>query len=230
MNLLGLPTSSVSSAALQNNDTGVAVGSYKGGTGTTGLTADDQAYLAANPDIAKQFGDNPYQHYLQYGKAEGRQWPGSTGTTSTDPAQAQQAAFAQFRSTPGYQFGLDEGTKAVQASAAARGGLNSGSTLKALTQYGNNYADQQGYSPYMNRLQSLAGIAQTATNQVGQYGTNYANQTGQNLQNAGAATAQGIYGSANSWANGTSQIAKIAGSAFGQLGNSNDFGTGSSIL
>jgi hypothetical protein len=77
---------------------------------------------------------------------------------------SQQDAFAMFRNTPGYQFGLDEGAKAVQASAAARGGLNSGATLKALTKFGNDYADQQGYTPYMNRLAALSGMAQTSTN------------------------------------------------------------------
>lgn len=62
----------------------------------------------------------------------------------------------------------------MQASAAARGGLNSGATLKALTEFGNNYADQQGYTPYMNKLASLAGIGQTATNQTAQAGTQVA--------------------------------------------------------
>jgi len=217
MALLGLPTSGVQNASLASNDTGVAVGNYKGGTSNP-LTADDQAYLAANPDIAAQFGDNPYQHYLQYGKAEGRQWPGTT-TSSATPAQAQQDAFAAFRATPGYQFGLDEGKKAVEASAAARGGLNSGATLKALTKFGTNYADQQGFTPYANRLAALAGVGQTATNQVGQYGTNYANQTGNNLINAGNARAGGIYGSANSWANGASQVAGAAGQYFGSQYN-----------
>lgn len=56
----------------------------------------------------------------------------------------------------------------MQASAAARGGLNSGATLKALQEFGNNYADQQGYTPYMNKLASLAGMAQTSTNTTGQ--------------------------------------------------------------
>lgn len=163
MQMLGLPSSSVSQAINGSNDTGAAVGSYGGSTTgmSGGLTAQDQAYLKANPDVASSpFAANPYQHYLQYGQSEGRAWPGSTATSSTEtPAQTQQDAFAAFRATPGYQFGLDEGNKSVQASAAARGGLNSGATLKALTEFGNNYADQQGYTPYMNKLASLWGGA-----------------------------------------------------------------------
>lgn len=133
---------------------------------------------------------------------------GSTGN-------GQQDAFAMFRNTPGYQFGLDEGAKTVQASAAARGGLNSGATLKALTKFGNDYADQQGFTPYMNRLAALSGMAQTSTNQTGALGQNYANQVGQNLQNAGQARAQGIYGSANAWSNYTNSMAKMAGDMYG---------------
>lgn len=100
---------------------------------------------------------------------------------STAPGNSQQDAFAMFRNQPGYQFGLDEGAKTVQASAAARGGLNSGATLKALTKFGNDYADQQGYTPYMNRLAALSDMSQVSTNTTGQLGENYANQVGNNL-------------------------------------------------
>ena len=47
------------------------------------------------------------------------------------PQQLQQSAFAQWRSTPGYQFNLDEGRKQLESSAAARGGLYSGAALKS---------------------------------------------------------------------------------------------------
>lgn len=92
--------------------------------------------------------------------------PANMGVAST-PGNSQQDAFAMFRNTPGYQFGLDEGAKTVQASAAARGGLNSGATLKALTKFGNDYADQQGYTPYMNRLAALSNMSQVSTNTTG---------------------------------------------------------------
>lgn len=167
------------------------------------------AYLKANPDVAaSSFRSNPLAHFEQYGRAEGRAWgapaqkpPTVAPTPAKTPAQTQQDAFAKFRSTPGYQFGLDEGTKAVQASAAARGGLNSGATLKALQRYGTNYADQQGYTPYMNRLASLAGMAQTSTNTTGAQGAQVAQNMGNNLINAGNARAQGTYDSANAWSN-----------------------------
>lgn len=115
----------------------------------------------------------------------------------------------------------------MQASAAARGGLNSGATLKALTKFGNNYADQQGYTPYMNRLAALSGMAQTSTNQTNALGQNYANQVGNNLQNAGQARAQGIYGNANAWSNYTNSMSKMAGNMYGNgAGFSGMFGPG----
>jgi len=36
------------------------------------FTFNAEAYLAANPDVAQNWQDTPYQHYLQYGKKEGR--------------------------------------------------------------------------------------------------------------------------------------------------------------
>jgi hypothetical protein len=47
-----------------------------------------------------------------------------------------------FFNDGGYQFALDEGTKGIENSAAARGGLMSGNTLKALTKYKTGLANQ----------------------------------------------------------------------------------------
>ena len=144
--------------------------------------------------------------------------PANLGGSALSPlggGNSQQDAFALFRNTPGYQFGLDQGVKAVQSSAAARGGLNSGATLKALTKFGNDYADQQGFTPYMNRLAALSGMAQTSTDTTGKLGLYTAGQIGQNLQNAGQARAQGIYGGANAWSNYTNSMAKMAGNMYG---------------
>lgn len=69
---------------------------------------------------------------------------------------------AAVRATPGYQFRLNEGTKAIERSAAARGLLGSGATLKAIARYGQDYASSE-YENYANRLATLAGVGQTAT-------------------------------------------------------------------
>jgi hypothetical protein len=173
------------------------------------------AYLTANPDVAaSRFKNDPLAHYQRYGQKEGRAWnttaPASQAAATKPAALTQQQAFDAFRNTPGYQFGLDQGNKSVQASAAARGGLNSGATLKALQRYGTDYADQQGYTPYMNKLAGLFGGAQTAAGQMGSYGQNAANNIGQNTQNGANARANSTYNAGQAWQQGLNSAGYFA--------------------
>lgn len=101
-----------------------------------------------------------------------------------------------FTETPGYQFAFDEGRRAVDASASARGMLDSGARLRELTRYGTGMAEQ-GYGQYTNRLASLAGVGQTATGQGINNATQYGQNVGQTLQNTGMANASGAVGQAN---------------------------------
>tara|TARA_R110002126_G_scaffold6606_4_gene34035 strand:- start:649 stop:1215 length:567 start_codon:yes stop_codon:yes gene_type:complete len=93
-----------------------------------------------------------------------------------------------FTADPGYGFRMSEGLKAMDRNAAARGGLISGAALKAGTRYGQDMASQE-YTNAFNRyqtnranqlqpLQSLAGIGQTATNNLASVGSNYASNVG----------------------------------------------------
>ncbi len=99
-------------------------------------------------------------------------------------ALAQYAANANtpFGQSPDYQFRFNEGLRGVQNSAAARGLLNSGRTVQAATNYGQGAASQE-YGNYMNRLASLTGVGQTATNQGVTINANMANQSGGILNN-----------------------------------------------
>lgn len=144
------------------------------------------------------------------------------------------------QSEPGYQFGLQQGRDALEGSAAARGGLYSGNTMKALTQYGNDYAStkygdafnrqQSAFGNRWNRLSGLAGIGQTATQQAAQAGQSYANQAG-NI-GMGNANAQGANALAQGsiWGNALNQIGamKFGGGqqqpyTYGQNGETGDF-------
>ncbi len=67
----------------------------------------------------------------------------------------------QARQTPGYQFAMDQGQRAVQSSAAARGTLLTGGTLKALTGFGQGLADTtygDTYNRAMNEYLTRYGI------------------------------------------------------------------------
>lgn len=86
-------------------------------------------------------------------------------------------ALANYRSAPGYQFQLEEGLGAINNSAAARGGLNSGATLKALQGYGQNLADQD-FQQYLKNLGGLGTMGMQAEGQM----ANYRNQVSQGVQ------------------------------------------------
>jgi hypothetical protein len=112
-------------------------------------------------------------------------------------------ATAAFRNSPDYQFAFDEGNRAVQFSAAARGALGSGNTLRDLTTFGQGAATQN-FQNYANRLMQLAqmgqGAASQGASQANQFGQFAANQIG----NAGQAQASGIVGQSNAWNQGLS--------------------------
>lgn len=57
-----------------------------------------------------------------------------------------------LQNTPGYQFALQQGLRGVQSSAAAKGTLLTGGTLKALQGYGTGLADQTYQSSVRNAL------------------------------------------------------------------------------
>jgi len=128
-------------------------------------------------------------------------------------------SMADFQGDPGYQFRQQEGQAGVENSAASRGMLLSGATLKALSRYNQDYASNEfgnAYNRYnmnqdkrFNRLASVAGIGQNAANTVANAGMNYANNASQNILGAGNATAAGYMGAANAISGGLSQGANL---------------------
>lgn len=111
---------------------------------------------------------------------------------------------------PGYQFRLNEGLKALDRTAASRGGLLSGGAVKAGQRYAQDYATgeyQNAFNRYwnernqmLNPLQSLLGQAQTTANQLGNAGQNYATNAGNLMTQAANARASGYVGGANALA------------------------------
>jgi len=113
----------------------------------------------------------------------------------------------QFQQDPGYQFRLNEGLKALDRQAAARGGLISGNAMKAAGRYGQDYASNEytnAFNRYqaernaqLNPLQSLAGVGQSATNYVGNAAQNFGQAQAQGAQAIGNAQASGYIGGSN---------------------------------
>ncbi len=146
-----------------------------------------------------------------------------TGTFNYGDFTAPTAADAA--ATPGYQFTLNQGLKAVQNSASASGLGASGAALKgaasyasgladstygdtynrALSTYGtnrnnalSNYTTNYGTaSDNVNRLLGLVAVGGNAAAQTGQLGTQSTNSIAGTLQSGAAASAAGTVGSAN---------------------------------
>jgi hypothetical protein len=121
----------------------------------------------------------------------------------------------QFQQDPGYAFRLSEGQKQLDRMAAIRGGQISGSSLKAAARFGQDMGSQE-YSNAFNRyqternarlnpLQSLAGMAQTSTNQLGAAGQSMASGVGEALGAGAQARASGYMGMANAIGGGVGQ-------------------------
>jgi len=167
------------------------------------------------------------------------------GVPGYDPASAMKNFGASdFQADPGYAFRLSEGMKALDRTAASRGGLLSGATLKGAQRYGSDLASQeyqnafnryqanraaqeQNYGNAFNRfqterintlapLQSLAGVGQSASQQAAQASQNYATGAANTLGNFGNAQASNIIGAGNARASGYVGGANAIGSSVGQ--------------
>jgi hypothetical protein len=147
----------------------------------------------------------------------------SGNTTAAEYGKyARPFGMADFQADPGYAFRLSEGMKALEASRAARGGLLSGATGRALQRYGQEMGAQEytnAFNRYQteraNRLNPLAGL--TASGQAAAAGQaanagNYATTAGNLITDIGAAQAAGSIGSANAITNALNQFARYSAS------------------
>ena len=144
------------------------------------------------------------------------------GTQGADYGKyAKDFGMTDFTTDPGYAFRLSEGQKALDRSAAARGGLISGSALKAAERFGQDLGSQE-YQSAFNRYQtnranqlaplsSLTGSGQASAAGQAAAAGNYGAAAGAGLTNIGAATAAGGTGTANALAGGVGQYLNYAG-------------------
>jgi hypothetical protein len=153
----------------------------------------------------------------QYAENVARQKPFYEAGVNALPELVQASKYtpfsmSQFRADPGYGFRLSEGQKALERSAAARGGLISGGALKAATRYGQDMGSQEytnAFNRYqaerqarLNPLQSLTGMAQTTANTLGAAGQNMAGNVGEAYMGGANARASGYAGVADAASSG----------------------------
>lgn len=140
---------------------------------------------------------------------------------------------ATLQRTPGYQFNLTQGLKAVQNAAAARGLGMSGAALKGASAYATGLADSTYQNQFANAvtnkelpynmLTGVASLGENAAAQTGSMGTTTAGNVGNNLIGAGNAAAAADMAGANAIGGAASSIpnALITQSLLGNGGGGN---------
>ena len=141
---------------------------------------------------------------------------GTDGAFAFDPATAARAT-EMMRADPSYQFRLGEGRKIIENSAAARGGLLSGNTARALTDYGQNAASEE-WGNILNRYAALSGIGQTQANNQAAARQNLGNSFAGSMTNVGNARASGYAGMGNAISDATGNAALMYGYKQGWFG------------
>lgn len=93
---------------------------------------------------------------------------GQRAVTSLEQLAALKApTAADLEFDPGYQFRLSEGQKALERSAAARGTLQGGGTLKALTRYAQGAASQEYANAFDRFMKQQEGRRATLSDLAG---------------------------------------------------------------
>lgn len=132
------------------------------------------------------------------------------------------AAFDRWRNATGYQFQLDQGLGAVNSNAYASGMGDSGATLKALQDRGNQIASQS-YNNYYNQLLGQQALGQQAmgnlmnANQWATQGMTNANDTQYGTK------AQSAVQSASGWANAMNGVGQAAMGYAGAVNSNNQY-------
>lgn len=137
-----------------------------------------------------------------------------TSPTLTIPGTEEVDRTELLRSSPGFQFRLDEGVEARDRSASARGLLLSGAQQRGLEEFGQNFASNE-FSNLTNELARIAGIGQNITVAGGNQGVQGSAIQGGFLGNEGTARASGIAGKAAGLASASDNFFEGLFGAFG---------------
>lgn len=176
---------------------------------------------AARQQQEKMFGvaKTGYEPYSQFGQEATNRYATLMGLRPGEGSGSlmAQPTLEQLQMDPGYAFREQQGMRAVNASAAANRGLQSGAALKAAQRFGQDMASQEYGNAYNRFMQNRAnqinmlqggvntgfGAAQGVGNAAVGTGANIANTMlgagqalGTGLEQAGQARASGYMGGA----------------------------------
>jgi hypothetical protein len=206
--------------------------------------AGELSYAASQEAIAQQKAmfeqiQKNLQPYMQAGNTGTSALMSLLGLGGTDSSGlgsllTQQFSFdpSNLESTPGYQFNLAQGTKALNNNASAMGLNQSGAQQQALASFASGLADNTYQNQFNNALQSyatnyglasdqasrlsgLASLGQNAAAGVGNAGQSTTNSISSLLQGGASALGSAGIGSANAGAAAGSNLAGLGALLFG---------------
>ena len=145
---------------------------------------------------------------------------------------------------PGYAFRLSEGQKALDRQAAKRGGLISGSALKAAQRFGQEMGSQEYGNAYnraltnynaavnreatgYNRLAGLAGYGPVAATSLNAAGQNYASGAGNIMSGQGETSANALLAAQQARSSSYGQLGSALGRYLNPTYKYGGFGGGS---
>lgn len=134
----------------------------------------------------------------------------SAGMTGLEDLQAMLQPGYDITTSPGYQFRFQQGLDALNNILSAKGMRDSGSALKAATEYGQNMGANE-YNDQWNRLAQLAGMGSGPVQMQGQLANQYASNMGNLLMQGGANQANAINAQYTGAGNTLTNITDMAG-------------------
>lgn len=171
-------------------------------------------YLNANPANKAAQGAVAPAVASQTDALSGQRGVADTMNTLLTSNGANTPAFTNYLNSTGYNFKMDQGTRAITGSAAAKGLLGSGGTAKALTTFGQGLAGDT-FNNYLSQLRDTAGV-------YGSNATGYGTQAQTGVGAAGQVAANGTEGgrpAGDAMQSGTTNFfGKLAGAATSLIG------------
>lgn len=175
--------------------------------------AEDKQFAASQRAMAAQRqatqkATEQYQPYADFGA-------GGMGLLSRlYGLNGQPADMSAFTASPGYQFRLQQGQDTIESGAAARGGLYSGATAKALSDYGQQSASQE-FDNYVNRLFGMTNTGQAAAGGIANAQLGLGKSLASEHQNIGTNQANAIGDQWKAWGSMGDQAAAALMGGFG---------------
>lgn len=142
--------------------------------------------------------------------------PTPVATTEEEAVNPQLAAFENFYNQPVYQFPMQQGIDAINASWAGRNALESGAAAKSIGEYVGGVVAPGAFRDYMSYLGNQQGVGMGAASAQAGIGQGYANS----IQAANTNYTNALSGANSAFANNaTSLYGNYAANAAGAAGN-----------